>query len=373
VARGPHKADVIVVGAGIAGVSLSARLAGARSVLILEMEAQPGYHTTGRSAATYDPTYGPQVIRDLTMASGPFFREPPDGFSEASLVTPRGFLAVGGPDDGESARRAIALGMAPISYADAVARLPLLRDGARHLLFDDRITDIDVDLLLQGFLRQHRRAGGALLTKTALQSGVRADGVWRLETSVGPCEAPILVNAAGAWADDVARCCGLAKLDLTPKRRSVCIVPPPPGTEVSNWPLLSTLSETFFARPTGGKLMISPLDAVPSEPHDAFADDLLLAEGIDAYSQAVDHEVTRIERSWGGLRTFAPDGDPAVGFDPSADGFFWCVGQGGYGIQTSPALSEAAAALVMGEASRFAGALSPARLRGKAGKVDAAS
>ena len=368
-AQGPHKVDVIVVGAGIAGASLAARLAGKASVLVLEMEAQPGYHTSGRSAATYEPTYGPPVIRELTTASGAFFHAPPEGFAASPLLAQRGCIAVGDPNDDVLAKEAIELGYRRASFAEAAARLPLLRQGAAHILFDDNVWDADVEALLRGFLGQHRRAGGMLLTAGRLEAGKRADGVWRLSTSAGDCEAPIVVDAAGAWADDVARRCGLTALGLTPKRRSVCIVPAPPGVGVANWPLLISLGNSFFAKPTGGKLMISPFDAVPSEPHDAFADDLLLAEGIDAYQQIVDHEVTRIERSWGGLRTFATDGDPVVGFDPAADGFFWCAGQGGYGIQTSPALSEVAAALVLGKpmplglSAQTADQISPARLR----------
>jgi len=361
--QGRHTADIAIVGAGIAGASLAARLAGKAKVVLLEMEPHPGYHATGRSAATYEPTYGPPVIRALTTASGTFFRHPPVGFAEVPLLSARGVLLVGGSGDDALAKEALALGFQPVSLRDARARIPLLRDGLAHMLLDDTTMDIDVDALLGGFLGQHRRGGGALITGARLEAGARMSGAWQIQTSAGDFEAPVLVNAAGAWADDVARRCGLLPLGLAPKRRCACMVAPPAAADVAQWPLLATLRETFYAKPSGGKLMVSPFDEVPSEPHDAFADDLLLAEGIDAYQLVVAHEVTRIERSWGGLRTFAPDGDPVVGFDPAADGFFWCAGQGGYGIQSSPALSELAAGLLMGSTSPFARQLSPSRLR----------
>ena len=357
-----RKADVIVAGAGIAGASLAARLAGNARVLILEMETHPGYHATGRSSANYEPTYGPPVIRQLTLASGAFFRVPPDGFSEVRLLSPRGVVAVGGPDDDLRAAASIAAGYSRVDFAQAVARVPVLREGAAHYLIDDSMMDIDVDALLRGFLGQSKRGGGTLLTGARLEAGQRIGGVWRIETSQGICEAPILVDAAGAWADDLAKRCGVAPIGLIPKRRSACNVLPPAGFDIARWPQIISLNDTFYAKPNAGKMMISPADAVPSEPHDAFADDLALAEGIDAYQQAVVHEVTRIERSWGGLRTFAADGDPVVGFDPIAEGFFWCAGQGGYGIQTSPALSEVAAAMLLGSVSPYGPQLSPARL-----------
>ncbi len=227
--------------------------------------------------------------------------------------------------------------------------MPLLRAPYPvDLLLDETNRDLDVDAVHRGFLGQHRRAGGALVCKARLESAERRDGIWHVRSGAGDFVAPILVNAAGAWADDVARRCGLAPLGLQPKRRSACIVAPPAGHDIAAWPQLGNIADTFYAKPMGGKLMISPADAEPAEPHDAFADDMALAEAIDRYQGFVDHEVTRIETSWGGLRTFAPDGDPVIGYDPRTDGFFWSAGQGGYGLQTAPAWSELAAALLRG-------------------------
>lgn len=340
-------ADVIVIGAGIAGASMAARLAGKARVLLLEMEAQAGYHATGRSAANFEPTYGPPVIRALTRASGAFFRDPPEAFAAVPLLSPRGVLMLGDADDGALAEEYVGLGYRACAFAEAKQRYPLLREGvAAHHLIDDTTTDVDVEALHRGFLGRHRWAGGTLLCKAAVTLGERRGGVWHVQTSAGDCQAPVIVNAAGAWADGVAKACGVAALGLTPKRRSACIVAGPPGVDLRAWPQVGNLKETFYAKPMGGKLMISPSDAVPSEPHDAFADDMALAEAIDQYQQVFDHEVTRIESSWGGLRTFTPDGNPAIGFDVVAQGFFWCAGQGGYGIQTAPALGAVAAALL---------------------------
>lgn len=368
---GANTTDILIVGAGIAGASLAARLAGDARVTLLEAEDQPGYHATSRSAANYEPLYGPPVIRSLTIASGDFYRTPPDGFAAVPLLSRRDVLMMGGETDSVSAAEFISLGYRPITSDEAVRLVPLLRAPYPiHMLLDGTNCDLDVDAVHRGFLAQHRRAGGALVCRARVESAMRSGGVWRVHTAAGEFQAPVLVNASGAWADDLARRCGLAPLGLQPKRRSACIVPAPVGMDVRGWPQIGTIADTFYAKPTGGKLMISPMDANPVDAHDAFADDLGLAEAIDRYQGFVDHEVTRIERSWGGLRTFAPDGDPVIGFDPRTDGFFWSAGQGGYGLQTAPAWSGLAALLLRGEGMpvSYAGqavttaAISPERL-----------
>jgi D-arginine dehydrogenase len=342
-------ADVVIIGAGIAGASLAARLAGSAKVILLEMEDHPGYHSTGRSAAMYEPTFGPPAIRALTRASGDFFHRPPDGFCDRPLVTERGALLVAEEGDESLIGEFRSYGYADIDEASARAMVPLLRtDLAIAFLFDGDTKDIDVDAFHQGFMRQHRRAGGKIVCGAAVASGRRERGVWLLETSAGRFESPVIVIAAGAWCDEVAIGLGLAPLGLQPKRRSAVIVPVLDGTTVMGWPQVFPAREDFYCKPVAGKLMISPSDATPVEPHDAFADDLKLAEGIAAFERLINHPVTRVERSWGGLRTFAPDGNPVVGFDPTTQGVFWLAGQGGYGIQTSPALSMMAASLING-------------------------
>jgi D-arginine dehydrogenase len=198
----------------------------------------------------------------------------------------------------------------------------------------------------------------------------RGRGTWTVVTPAGRFTAPLLVDAAGAWADEVARLAGIAPLGLQPRRRSAALVPAPDGFDISSWPMTFGAGETFYFKPTGGKIMISPADATPVEPHDAWADDMRIAEAIELYQAHMDHEITRLDHTWGGLRTFAPDGEPVVGPAPGEPAFFWLAGQGGYGIQTSPALSRAAAALVLEEdfpsdiadEGASAAALSPARL-----------
>ena len=233
VTRAVVAADVIVIGAGIAGASLAARLAGEVRVLLLEMETQPGYHATGRSAANFEPTYGQPVIRALTRASRAFFHAPPGGFAEVPLLGPRGVLMLGDADDGALAEEYIGLGYRACSFAEAKRRYPLLREGvAAHYLIDDTTMDVDVEALHRGFLAQHRRAGGTLLNKALVTHGERRGGLWHVQTGAGECQAPVIVNAAGAWADGVAKACGVAALGLTPKRRSACIVAGPPGADL---------------------------------------------------------------------------------------------------------------------------------------------
>ncbi len=341
-------ADIIVIGAGIAGVSVAAQLAGEARVVVLERETAPGTHSTGRSAANWEPSFGTPVIRKLTLASGPFFRQPPDGFVEVPLSSPRGGLMVARESDGADVEEALANGYQPIDATEALRRVPLLkaRDFA-HFLVDEVMTDVDVDALLGGFLRAFKRKGGRLVTNAEVMAIARFGTDWVVDADGERYEAPIVVNAAGAWADVIAALAGLPKLGLTPKRRSAAIIAAPPDPGFPRWPQVYPAGEGFYCKPTGGRLMLSPADATPVEPHDAWSDDLKLAEAVEAYQAVIDHEVTRLERSWGGLRTFAPDGDPVVGYDPEAHGFFWLAGQGGYGIQTSDALSRLAAALVL--------------------------
>jgi D-arginine dehydrogenase len=344
--------DIIVIGAGIAGASVAAHLAEARKVLILEMEERPGFHSTGRSAAAFEPNYGPAPIRALTRAARSFFETPetpPPGFATEPLVTPRETILLARPDQAAAFGRLMReqQGMREIGLAVARAKFPLLRDGyATHAVLDPGTADIDVDLLHQGYLRLFKARGGSLACNAGVTACARAAGGWTVETPAGTFRAPILVNAAGAWGDRMAELAGAKPVGLQPKRRSIAVVPAPEGCDPMQWPLIGDVGETWYAKPQSGKLLVSPADATPVDPHDAYADDMLLAEGIDRFQQATTIEVTRVEHTWGGLRSFAPDGNPVCGYDPAVDGFFWLVGQGGYGIQTAPALSRLAAALV---------------------------
>jgi D-arginine dehydrogenase len=342
--------DTLIIGAGIAGASVAAHLAQDRKVTILEMEERPGYHSTGRSAATYEPNYGPPAIRALTRAARGFYDRPPKGFAAAPLLEARETVFLVPPEQETTAEHALASGhgLEEISFAEARERLPLLKETyASPALLDRGTADIDVDLLHQGYLRMLRSRGGQLICNAAVQIIARRNGGWTMRTAGGEFSAPILVNAAGAWGDVVAKIAGVKPAGLQPKRRSIAVISAPSG--VMQWPLIGDAGETWYAKPSGGKLLVSPADATPVEPHDAYADDMTLAEGIDRFQQAVDLPVERLEQSWGGLRSFVPDGNPVCGYDSEVPGFFWLIGQGGYGIQTAPALSRLAAALIREE------------------------
>ncbi len=343
-------ADVIVIGGGIAGASAAAEIAGGGArVLLLEMESQPGYHATGRSAAMYEPSEGAPVVRALTRASYSFLSRPPEGFVDVPLLSPRGVLMLAYAGDEKLIEEARHNGYVAVDAAFARSKLPLAKlDDAIAILWDGEAQDIDVDALHVGRLRALRRAKGEVIADARVQRGARAGGVWRLDAGKEACEAPTIVLAAGAWSDQVAGSCGVAPVGLQPKRRSAAIIAGPAGISVNDWPEILPIDISFYCKPMGGKLMLSPAEEEPVEPHDAWADDLRLAEAAAGLERLVDMNVQRLERTWGGLRTFAPDGLPVVGFDPDAEGFFWLAGQGGYGIQTSPALSRLAAELIAG-------------------------
>ncbi len=343
--------DCLVIGAGIAGASVAAELATSMSVALLERESQPGYHTTGRSAALYTIAYGPPVVRALTRASGAFFNAPDSAYLTGPLLHKRGVAFVGRADQAEALQ-----GLAD-ELRGAVNRLsapqlqqmvPLLREGyAASGLFDPSASDIDVNGLHQHYLRSFRAAGGILLTNAELRGLERGDA-WMAETSKGTMTAPIVVNAAGAWADDVAAMAGIEWRGLVPKRRTAMIVSPPTGMVPDAWPMVVDADEHFYLKPDAGKLLISPADADPSPPCDVQPDEMQVAICVDRIETAFDLPIRRIENKWAGLRNFLPNGCPLAAYEPGAPGFFWLAGQGGYGIQTAPALARSAAALIRG-------------------------
>lgn len=347
--------DIIVVGAGIAGASAAARLAGDARVLLLEREEQPGYHSTGRSAAMYIVNYGPPDVRALSIAGREFFLGPPEGFADTPLVSPRGVLMLAHPGQEATLEKELAasVGMEAISPETARELVPLLRPEAVAAAgYESDAQDIDVAALHQGFLRLFRARGGQMQLRAPLESAVRKGGVWEVTTPAGRFEAPVLINAAGAWADLTAEAAAVRPLGIQPKRRTALIIDGAPGEPGSaRWPLMADCGETWYSRPEATrKLLVSPADATPTEPCDARPEELDVALAVDRFQQAVDLPVRRIEHSWAGLRSFSPDGSLVIGFDPEAEGFFWLAGQGGYGIQTSPGASALAAALVRKEA-----------------------
>jgi D-arginine dehydrogenase len=339
-------AEIAIVGAGMAGASLAAELAGEATVLLLEAEDQPGYHSTGRSAAFWSESYGGPFIQPLTTASGPFLEQ--QGF-----LAPRGALHIA-DSEGVAALRGLEAefgGQVLFERLDEMglqARLPGLRGRWVAGLLEPSCADIDVAGLHGFYLGQARRKGARLVTGAEVRALRREDRGWTVETRGGSFTAGLLVNAAGAWADRLALLAGAARVGLQPYRRTLSqlrVDPPVPP----DLPLVMDALESFYFKPeAGGRLWLSPHDETPCEPCDCAPEELDVAVAVDRLERAVDWKVERVERSWAGLRSFAPDRRPVYGFDPAVPGFFWCAGQGGFGIQTAPAAARLAAALLLG-------------------------
>lgn len=344
--------DVIVIGGGIAGASVAAAIAPDCEVTLLEAEQQTGCHATGRSAAVFVPNYGTGPIRELSRRSRMFFDSPDSGFSDAPLLAPRGLLRVVRPEGREAYEKAMAgsHGIEEISLEEAAMRFPLLNPAhfvAASLEAD--VHDIDVDALLQGYIRAARRCGAMIMTEARVERIRRRRGAWMVETPRGAFDASILVNAAGAWADAVAIAADIRPLGLKPYRRSVAQLPLPRSCRTEPRPPFAVpFPLRWFAKAERSCLLVSTAEEVMVEPHDAFADDLTLAEGLHRFESDTRHRVDRLRGSWAGLRTFSEDGLPVIGFDPRAPEFFWFAGQGGSGIQTAPALAELGARLLLG-------------------------
>ncbi len=367
------RADVLVIGAGIAGASAAAALCADARVVVLEAEDAPGRHATGRSAAIFIRNYGGPEMRALNAVSEPALADPGD-LADGPLLSPRGQMMIATEDEAPalSAYLEGAQGLERLTGAEAAALFPPLRaERIAAAAYESAARDIDVDRLLQGCLRRLRGRGGRLETDAPARRIARAGGVWRVETPRGAFEAPILIDAAGAWADEVALLAGVAPMGLRALRRSAALLPAPDGSGgMAGWPLVASAAMAWYAKPEAGRLMVSPADADPVAPQDAWPDDLTLAEGLHRFEQAVTFPVSRVLRSWAGLRTFAPDDLPVVGFAPDAEGFFWLAGQGGHGVQTAPALAALTADLCLGRApglgAELASALAPRRFTGAA-------
>ncbi|MBN9135256.1 MULTISPECIES: NAD(P)/FAD-dependent oxidoreductase [unclassified Phyllobacterium] len=341
--------DILIIGAGIAGVGVAAELAHTHKVIILERESQPAYHSTGRSVAIFLPNYGNDVIRALNHFSAPMFMQRDTNLFAEPLLTPRGALTIADETGIASCEDMIKNGVnvEEISVDRAVEMVPILnRDHIKAVCYQAEAQDIDVNALHQGWLRKATGLGAELRTSCEVIRANRANGFWLVETPGQTFRAPTVINASGAWADVIAGIFGGKPLGFTPLRRSVAVLPAPEGYDTRSWPVVDDANESWYLKPDGGRLFVSPGDETPVEPHDAYVDDMILAEGLYRYEQAVTIPVNRVERSWAGLRTFAPDRTPVAGFDAELDGFFWLAGQGGYGIQTAPALSQLAAKLI---------------------------
>ena len=349
--------DFLVVGGGIAGAAAAFFLAENGDVVVLEREGAPGYHATGRSAALYTINFGPPVVRKLAGASGAFFADPPTGFAEHPLTSPRGALTFARPGQEDALAallddfRTFDDGARGLDARETRARCPFLRsDQVIGAVYESEVRDLDVHALLTGYLKGLRARGGRVATDADVVAIDRAaDGRWRAETRSGAAfAAPVIVNAAGAWADEIAAMAGIAPIGLVPKRRTALTFDPPPGLDPAKLPLVGDLDDSLYLKPEGGRLMASPADATPSPPCDAQPEELDVAITIDRVERLTTLPVGQIAHRWAGLRSFVADGLPVVGMAPEADGFLWLAGQGGYGIETSPAMARIATALATG-------------------------
>ncbi|HEY2628667.1 MAG TPA: FAD-binding oxidoreductase [Usitatibacter sp.] len=350
-----HKVDFVVVGAGIAGASVAATLAERGSVVVLDMEEHAGYHTTGRSAALYSKIYGNSVIRALTRASHEFLFRPPADFALHPLVSPRPTLYFAREDQAASLDRMradedVKTGTKLLDASSAASMVPIFRPDYLHAAaLDPESADIDVHELHQAFLRRTRALGGRIALGAAVREARSHGSTWSVSTAQESFVAPVVVNCAGAWGDEFASLAGVRPIGLRPLRRTAMRIEAPAGTDVARWPVAIDVDEEFYFKPEAGALLLSPADEHESPACDVQPEEIDVAIAVDRFEGATTLRVERVTRRWAGLRVFTKDRTPAIGFDDVARGFFWLVGQGGYGIQTSPALGRLAAALASGE------------------------
>lgn len=343
--------NFVVIGAGMAGLSVAAELSRNARVAVVEREAQPGYHSTGRSAALFSELYGNVTIRGLTRASRAFLFDPPAGFAGQPLVAPRGTLYFAATDE-MAALDALAVSLGTdskplrLDAAQTLAKVPVFKPGyLGGALYEEGSVDIDVAALLQGYATMCRRQQVSLHFDSPVEAIERDGAMWRVRSAKATLRAPMVVNAAGAWGDEIARIAGVAPVGLVPKRRTAVTIDVPGGVSAQHWPAAIHAAETFYFKPDAGRLLLSPADETPSEPCDAQPEELDIAIAVDKFETASGSPVRRLHSRWAGLRSFVADKTPVVGFDDHAPGFFWLVGQGGYGIQTAPAMARAASAL----------------------------
>ncbi len=347
--------DFLVIGAGIAGASAGYALSEKGKVVVLERESRPGYHTTGRSAATYIEFLGSRAIRVLSLGGKEFFLKPPAGFSETPLVAPRGCMIAAVEKDAETLRKLIAdvQVLSPkvrgIDAGEALKLCPIMKPEAAVLsMYDPDAMDIDVAAVHQGFLRGLKARGGDVVVDAEVLGLERKGGQWEVRTPQGVFMAPVVVNAAGAWADVVGAMAGAKPIGLVPKRRTIAVMNVPEGLDAKRWPIVGDAAETWYFIPQGSRLLLSPADETPTDPCDAQPEEMDVALAVDRVETATALQVKRVESKWAGLRSFVADKTIVAGFAPEAEGFFWVAGQGGYGIQTSPGVSRVVGALATG-------------------------
>ena len=351
---GKHRAmtDFLILGAGMAGASTAYFLAEHGSVTLLEKEDAPGYHSTGRSAALFTENYGSPTIRALSVGTRPFLEAPPQGFTDHPLLSPRGVLLIAQAEHAERFAHELADGrktapeLREVGAEEALAICPALRrEWFAKAMYEPTAMDMDVHAIHQGFLRGFRARGGRLVTNAEPRGLAYRDGAWHASTAAGDFSAKVVVNAGGAWADEIARAAGVKPVGLVPKRRTAFTFDPPAGMAIATWPVTGDLGESFYFKPEAGRILASPADETPTVPHDVQPEEIDIATAAARIEEATVLPIRRIQRKWAGLRSFVADKTPVVGYDKDAPGFFWLAGQGGYGIQTSAAMGRTAAAL----------------------------
>ncbi|MBB4186992.1 glycine/D-amino acid oxidase-like deaminating enzyme [Sinorhizobium terangae] len=349
-----RKYDVVIIGGGIAGLSLAHFLSQHRSVAVIERENALGYHSTGRSAAEFVLRYNAPEVCALARIAKDFFDRPPQGFTDVPLLKQRGGVMIasankiGRFETVLAEERALAPEIERLTPEEAVSRIPILKpEYVAAAYYDPNFWDIEVENLLQGYLRGARRNGSDVLERHEILSAERDGGAWILTTAGGEISAKVVVNAAGAWADPVAALFGVDPIGIVPHRRTAITVDLPDGVDATTLPEINEIDEDFYMKPEGGRLLASPADATPCEPSDVQPEEIDVAWAAHYVEEATTISVRRIAKSWAGLRSFSADKLPVVGFAPGRSDFFWLAGQGGYGILTSPSLGQLAANLLI--------------------------
>lgn len=351
-----QSADFVVIGGGIAGASVAYELIAHGSVVLLEAESDCGYHSTGRSAAVMSENYGPPLWSRLVTATRSFLEQPPEGFTEASLLSDRGalFLALDSELEtldaqaNELVRRGAKIER--MTAQDAARHCPVIDASKFHsAIYEPDCKDVDTDALMSGYMRAIKRTGGEIRTNARVTAIRRNSTSWQLETESGSLECGVLINAAGGWVQQIANMAGLGHRNVVPFRRTAVTFDPPKGSNIQSWPMTFDIAETFYFKPEAGRIMVSPVDMEPTEPTDAQADELETAIAIDRIHSFTTMTVASVKHKWGGLRTFAPDHEPVIGADPEDSSFIWLAGQGGNGVMACAASAQLAAAFAVGE------------------------